>query len=294
MMSWICAGKVLSLQSSLSCTSCQQLLMLTWHLWYCSEELLGAVWGINKPQSNDSLSMANEAPAAVEHADSNATSVEPLSPMVSDAAGPEDGLPALQTLSLDCNKTSYLANKQQFESLEEEETVPAITQPAGLTPHTLQGPLPDKFGTSAAASLSTFANTASTLDCTYLDSTSAPTAIVSAATTQPSAADTICPTMPAAFKAAASPPPPHAKSPAVPSRHPQPFVRSPAVPSRHAAPASTGAVRGQQASRRPGPAHCDADELWAAWHWGNGALHGASAPNMAQCASHPPHAPKKR
>ncbi|KAL0047156.1 hypothetical protein WJX82_008189 [Trebouxia sp. C0006] len=96
---------------------------------FSNEELLGAVWGNNNPQDSDSRSMANEAPAAVEHADSDTASVEPLSPM---------------------------------------------------------------------------------------------------------------------------------------------------------------------ASRRPGPAHCDADELWAAWHWGNGALHGASAPNMAQCASHPPHAPKKR
>lgn len=121
---------------------------------------------------------------------------------------------------------------------------------------------------------------------------SAPTASVPAAISQPSANSGS--TMPAAFRAAASPPTPYARGPAMPSRQPAPLARSPAMPSRHATPASTGAVHGQQASRRPGPAHCDADELWASWHWGNGALHGASAPNMAQCAPQPPHAPKKR
>ena len=52
--------------------------------WCCSTSkgLLGAVWGINNPQNSDSLSMAKEAPAAVDHADSGAMSGEPLSPVV--------------------------------------------------------------------------------------------------------------------------------------------------------------------------------------------------------------------
>ena len=260
------------------------------HLWYCSEELLGAVWGINKPQSSD-FSMANEAPAAVGHADSDAMSVEPLSPMVSSAAVFEDALQALQTPCLHLTNTSCLANKQQTDSLEKEETTHAITQPAGLALRNPQLPQPHHIDTSAAASLSTSASSVIAADT---DTGMTPTVRVPEASTQPLAVSGS--TMPAVFRAAASPPPPspQAKSPAVPSRQPAPLIRSPAMPSRHAAPASTGAVRGQQASRRPGPAHCDADELWAAWHWGNKALHGASAPNMAHCASHPPHAPKKQ
>ena len=265
--------------------------LLDMALVYCSEELLGAVWGNNNPQDSDSRSMANEAPAAVEHADSDTASVEPLSPMVSNAAVPEAELQALQTLSPHFVNTSCSANKQQSDSLEKEESLHAMRQPAGLALRNPQLPQPDHVDTSAAASLSTSASSVTVADT---DTGITPTVSVPAAITQPLAISGS--TMPAAFRAAASPPPPppHGKSPAVPARHPPPLIRSPAVPSRHAAPASTGAVRGQQASRRPGPAHCDADELWAAWHWGNGALHGASAPNMAQCASHPPHAPKKR
>jgi len=259
------------------------------HLWCCSEELLGAVWGINNPQSSDSISMANEAIAAVDQAHSDAMSVEPLSPMVSDAAVPEDEHQALQTPTPHLVDTSCLANKQQTYSLEKEETLPAMTQPTGLALGNPQLPRPDILDTSAAASLSTSASSVTAADT---DSGITPTASVPTAITQPLANSGS--TMPAMSRAAASPTPPHAKSPAVPSRQPAALARSPAVPSRHAAPASTGAVRGQQASRRPGPAHCDADELWAAWHWGNGALHGASAPNMAHCASHPPHPPKKR
>ena len=174
--------------------------------------------------------MANEAPAAVDHADSDAMSVEPLSPMVSNAAVPEEELQALQMPPAHLVNTSCLANKQQAHSLDEEESVCPTTQPAGPALHVPQLPQLDNFTTS----------------------------------------------------------------PAMPPRQPPPSIRSPAVPSRHAAPASTGAVHGQQASRRPGPAHCDADELWAAWHWGQGALQGVSAPNMAQCAFQPSHAPKKR
>ena len=271
------------------CASCkasyQQCLM--WQWWCCSEGLLGAVWGINNPQNSDSLSMANEAPAAVDHADSDAMSVEPLSPTVSNAAVPEDVLQAPQTPSPDLVNTSCLTSKQQTYSLDEEKTFCAIMQPAGLA---LRNPhLPQPVQSSAAASLSTSARSASAANT---DSGSAPTASVPAAISQPSANSGS--TMPAAFRAAASPPTPYARGPAMPSRQPAPLARSPAMPSRHATPASTGAVHGQQASRRPGPAHCDADELWASWHWGNGALHGASAPNMAQCAPQPPHAPKKR
>jgi len=234
--------------------------------------------------------MANEAPAAVNHAHSDAMSVDPVSPMVSDAAVPEDEHQALQTPTPHLVDTSCLANKQQTYSLEKEETLPAITQPAGLALRNPQLPHPHVLDTSAAASLSTSPSIAT---AAKTHSAYAP-AEESAAMSQPTATDHIHSDTPAATRAAASPSAPHVRGPAVPSRHPTPLIRSPAMPSRHAAPASTGAVRGQQASRRPGPAHCDADELWAAWHWGNGALQGASAPNMAQCASHPPHAPKKR
>lgn len=152
------------------CASCkasyQQCLM--WQWWCCSEGLLGAVWGINNPQNSDSLSMANEAPAAVDHADSDAMSVEPLSPTVSNAAVPEDVLQAPQTPSPDLVNTSCLTSKQQTYSLDEEKTFCAIMQPAGLALRNPHLPQPVHFHTSAAASLSTSARSASAANTQWL------------------------------------------------------------------------------------------------------------------------------
>jgi len=132
-------------------------------------------------------------------------------------------------------------------------------------------PLPDTFDTSVAAHLSTSASSATAANTDKAANTDgaantntdyAPTASVSAAISQPLATDTVCSTMHVASRAAASPSGPHVRGSAIrgsgclegiagPSRQPGPLIRSPAVPSRHAAPASTGAVHGQQASRRP-------------------------------------------
>ena len=125
--------------------------------------------------------MADEAPAAVDHADSDAMSVEPLSPMVSNAAVPEDEPQAPQTLCLDRNNTSCLTNKT--DSLDgEESSLYAIMQPAGLALRNPQLLQPDVSEASAAASLSTSLSSANTANT---DSGVTPTASVPTATTQP-------------------------------------------------------------------------------------------------------------
>ena len=116
-----------------------------------------------------------------------------------------------------------------------------------------------------------------TADVSGRGSAASPTAPPSSpsAAPEPSQGAVVTAPLPAALGQASARGPAHdarqAAGPAARPRPQRPHVgTSPGVPGRPAPPGAQGAPHGSQTSTGPGPAHCDAEELFTAWHYGAG------------------------